>query len=270
MKKKISRILAIAMAAAMLACAGAGCGNNSSETKQSSDSKSSVSDTGNNENKPKSPIESSDDNTESSAVESLEDSIKESIDESSEEEEEDQVSVEPSEVLGCWEYGSGDDYVGLYFRDEKKCETRSGNGFTTVRKWYIVEDTGHIGLANDIGQDDYVKMRGGTLVSRDGSKVFKKVEALSVEDRSDDVLKDIIVDNVWENGGSTYVAFEFKDDGKVLIIVDNYDPKEGTWTYQDGRIVIQGTVSEKLEPMVKDGEFILRDTTLMRNYTKKA
>ena len=268
MKTKISKILAIAMAAAMLACAGAGCGNNSSETKQSTDAKSSVSDTGSSENKPLTPIGSSN-NTESS-TESLEESIDESIDESSEEEEEEQVSVDPSEVLGCWEYGSGDDYVGLYFKDEKKCETRSGNGFTMERKWYIVENTGRIGLSNEIGADDYVKMRGGTIVSLDGSKVFNKVDALSVEDKTEEALKELLVGNVFENGSSTYVAYEFKDDGKVLITVDNYDPSEGKWTVENHRVVISGVASGKYMPMFIDGEFILRDTMLNRSYTKKA
>ena len=271
MKTKISKILAIAMAAAMLACAGAGCANNGGESKQSTDAKSSVSDTGSNENKPLSPAGRSEDNTESSPVESIEDSIDESIDGSSEEEE-DQVSVDPSEVLGCWEYGSGDDYIGLYFKDEKKVETRNGSGFTVETKWFIVEDTGHIGLRNKAGgQDDFVKMRGGTIVSRDGSKVFNKVAALSVEDRTEDVIRETVVSNAWEySDGGSYVMFEFKEDGKVLITVDNNDPSEGTWTYKDGRIAVSGAISEKLDPVVDKGEIVLRDTMMLRSYTKKA
>ena len=260
MKSKVWKLLAVAMAAALIACAGAGCGNKDNKSQQSSttsaasttESAASAEESKKEESKAEeskkeeskteeSKTEESkteESKTEESSEEPSEESEEESEQESEEESEEESpaaTEITAADVAGCYEYGTGDQYIGFILSDDGNLNYRTSNGYTMNGKWALegTKVTMHIA-----GGAQSVEYQDGKLVDDSGSELTA-VESLSVEDNTDNIVLQAATSGTWyrSTDDGVNVSFTLNEDGTGSYIAGAQE-FTATWEVSDGGLTI--------------------------------
>ena len=270
MRSKLWKVIAVAMAAAMLACVSAGCAKNESKTQDSS--AASVTSTESKAEESKADESKADESKadESKADESKEDESKadeskadeskadeskadeskpdESTPDESTEENSTEESAEGSEeestedsdvntadftaedIVGNWEFNVGDSYSGLILGEDGSAVARYINGFSLGGTWELNDGVIAVKIAGGVQNFTFAD---GKLVDNNGLEMLR-VESLGVEDKTDEIVAQAAVTGSWvcetENG---VVTVKLEEGGTGTYSVGD-TTFTATWEVENG------------------------------------
>ncbi len=266
MRSKLRIVFAALLAAAMIACIGAGCGKNENKPQESSAASAASSETSTEktessaessaESKAESSVESKTESSADSSSEVSEASAEQSPDESSEEpsqesqeepseesseepsaEPEPEVStIDPSEIVGSWEYKSGDSYMKLEINEDNSVDLSVYEGGEALSgRWEIDADKLIIYVAG--GRSDYT-LDGGRLVCTDGSGEDFTRAGSSGEQSQEETGFDPV--GQWEyNAGSQYMSMVLYQGGSATLMLADGTTVEAQWeSTENNRVTV--------------------------------
>ena len=248
MKSKMWKIIAVAMAAAMIACVGAGCAKNDSKSDESSKtSAASTADTSKTESKTESAEESKTESAEESKAESAEESeaesAEESVEESGESSQEESIDTEAYAALfGSWEFEAGSEYIGLIINSDGSAVYKDASGNSAPARWTVEEGKLCVRAAGGLQQFEYVDDK---LVDTDNSHTYFHVETLGVDKQTEDSASEDVEAYAaffgsWEyDAGSKYVGIIINSDGTAEYKDGSGNSVSGRWTVEEGKLCVR-------------------------------
>ena len=272
MKSKIWKVIAVAMAAAMIACVGAGCAKNDSKSNEGSktsvastadtsktDSKTESSEESKTESKEESKTESSEESqaeskeesktesSEESQTESKEESMTESSEESVEESGETSEDVSTdyeaySDYFGSWEFNVGSEYVGLIINSDGSAEYKDASGNSVPARWTVEDGKLCVRAAGGLQKFDFADDK---LVDTDNSHAYFHVDTLGVDkqpegDTSVDTEAYAAFFGSWEyDVGGKYVGIIINSDGTAEYKDGSGNSVSGRWTVEEGKLCVR-------------------------------
>ncbi len=261
MKSKIWKVIAVAMAAAMIACVGAGCAKNDSKSNEGSKtSVASTTDTSKTESKTESAegskteskeesktesaeeskteskeesktesaeesqTESKDESTTESTEESNTESTESSVEESGETSEEGSTDYEAyANYFGAWEFNAGSAYVGLILNSDGSAVYKDASGNSVPARWTVEDGKLCVRAAGGLEKFDYADDK---LVDTDNGQPYLHVETLGVDVQTGESSSEDT-----EAYAAFFGSWEYDVGGKYVGIIINSD---GTAEYKDG------------------------------------
>ncbi len=265
MRSKLWKVIAVAMAAAMLACVSAGCAKNESKTQDSSaapvtsteskadeskadeskadeskadeskadeskadESKADESKADESKADESKPDESTPD--ESTEENSTEESAEGSEEESAEDSDVNTADFTAEDIVGNWEFNVGDSYSGLILGEDGSAVARYINGFSLGGTWELNDGVIAVKIAGGVQNFTFAD---GKLVDNNGLEMLS-VESLGVEDKTDEIVAQAAVTGSWvcetENG---VVTVKLEEGGTGTYSVGD-TTFTATWEVENG------------------------------------
>lgn len=256
MKSRIWKVLAVAMAAAMIACVGAGCAKNDNKAESSAASTASTAsaaskteskDESKTESKAESKEESKTESKEESKTESTEESKEESKEESAEESKEESAEesaeagdVTVETVAGSYEFNVGGTYIGMVLNADGTLVYRTVNGVSIPGTWELEGSTVTMHI---MGGAENASFEGDKLVNSNGN-TLDRVEELAVADDTEGVVTRTATSGTWacslEDGT---LAFTLAEDGTGKFTTVDAEGEsaeaECAWAVSGGSLTVE-------------------------------
>ena len=282
MRSKLWKVIAVAMAAAMLACVSAGCAKNESKTQDSSaasvtsteskadeskadeskadESKADESKADESKADESKPDESTPDESteENSTEESAEGSEEESTEESAEDSDVNTADFTAEDIVGNWEFNVGDSYSGLILGEDGSAVARYINGFSLGGTWELNDGVIAVKIAGGVQNFTFTD---GKLVDNNGLEMLR-VESLGVEDKTDEIVAQAAVTGSWvcetENG---VVTVKLEEGGTGTYSVGD-TTFTATWEVENGglNLHVEGGLQRLVVGISSDTNIVFVDS----------